>query len=590
MRRWHMGLVVSLTLSACSGAATDDAAVRDAAADPGLDAGSSDGAAEGGPPDGATVLDGARADVALYPSDAPTYLAGDTDLVRRDGAGATDAGAAPTCTSTELAELLAPATDEIEEHLVRCSATLPAGSTVTKRLVFEGEASSGVTLDCAGGTLRPTFGDPDALLIRSRVIDPTTWEPAHHITVARCTIEGSMRILGMGANGQAEANRISSRTPGHTARAQAAAPHDVVLRELTLIGAARIPLYLAPGVTRTTLVDSEVRGMSRSVAIYLDAESAENVIERNYIHVTTDVREQIAIDGSAYNVIAENRFDQLTNGGIYVYRNCGEGGATRWQPPTDNHFLGNAFEVGATPSAFPLIWIGSRQGLSSFCPDDDGIPYGSSIDDDDYAERNVIAGNRLVTQLARSLFTIFDGPTLVSANRRGLEVGGPVPRGCVVTLPGDARFYLPVGASRVVADGAGFTRHRCMAGGATTTSPETGTTTHEARCTGDGFCEARVGCAAGETLVGVRAACGLDAGGLSEASFGSVSPETLAASGTGTCGLGGLVIDAGTASTRGLVDALDAGETPPSFAATCASDEGCEARVEVRCAPPSTGT
>ena len=93
------------------------------------------------------------------------------------------------------------------------------------------------------------------------------------VTIKRCRINGSIRIAGLGFNGEAPGVNASSKELGHTARAQAAAPSQISLYGLTITGKGRIPLYIAPGVTKVSLVDSTINGHSISVALYLDAES-----------------------------------------------------------------------------------------------------------------------------------------------------------------------------------------------------------------------------------------------------------------------------------------------------------------------------
>jgi hypothetical protein len=39
------------------------------------------------------------------------------------------------------------------------------------------------------------------------------------------------------------------------------------------------------------------------------------------------------------------------------------------------------------------IWLGSRQGRRSYCEDDAGYPFGSSIDNRDFADHNAVRGN-----------------------------------------------------------------------------------------------------------------------------------------------------------------------------------------------------
>jgi hypothetical protein len=212
---------------------------------------------------------------------------------------------------------------------------------------------------------------------------------ASDITIKHCKINGSIRTIGLGRNGEASGVKESSIRSGHTARAQAAAPRNVALYDLTITGHGRIPLYLAPGTTSTSLVNSTINGRSDSVAIYLDAESANNTIRHNNINISGASREIIAIDGSANNQILANTISQAPNGGIYLYRNCGEGGTVRHQAPQRNLIAGNTIDNTGGYG----IWLGSRNGGRLYCSADDGYPFGSSKDNGDYADQNVVRHN-----------------------------------------------------------------------------------------------------------------------------------------------------------------------------------------------------
>lgn len=301
---------------------------------------------------------------------------------------------AASCTAEQLAEILAPATAAAPAVEMRCSATLPANSRISKRLLFSGAAASHLTLNCNGSTIAPAnAGTVDAVLIRSQQ-QQGQWQRPQHISLNHCRIEGSLRIQGMAANGEGAALRASSQQPGHTERAQAAAPTDIKLNRLTIIGQGRVPLYLAPGVTQVTLSGSRVGGYSRSVALYLDAESARNHFEGNTIDSATG-RELIAIDGSADNTFRRNRFSSLNKGGLYFYRNCGEGGTVRHQAPTGNTVSDNTFFYRKYRGPLPAVWLGARNGNRSYCQADAGYGFGSSSDNADFADRNTITDNRI---------------------------------------------------------------------------------------------------------------------------------------------------------------------------------------------------
>jgi parallel beta-helix repeat protein len=228
---------------------------------------------------------------------------------------------------------------------------------------------------------------------------------ADNVTIKHCKINGSIRTIGLGRNGESKGVKENSITLGHTARAQAAAPKNTVLYKVTITGHGRIPLYLGPGTTRLTIYDSTLNGRSDSVALYLDAESGHNIIRNNKFNVKGDftlrqfrVREVIAVDGSADNQILSNTINNAKGGGIYLYRNCGEGGTVRHQAPQNNFIAGNTINNTGGYG----IWLGSRNGGRFYCNDDKGFPFGSSKDDGDFADNNIIRGN-IFTNSARTI-------------------------------------------------------------------------------------------------------------------------------------------------------------------------------------------
>lgn len=301
------------------------------------------------------------------------------------------------CDAATLARLRAPPTADDEAVFLTCSLRLAPDDHVRKRIVIEGSAASGLTLDCAGATL----GSPDVpahlgaytIAIRSR--PPTRpgerWDRPSDIRIRDCTVFGHVRIWGMGENGQGPLLRDSSHSLGHTERAQAAAPTGVTITGTTIVAAGPIPLYVGPGVTRLTLQGSRLAGRSVSTALYLDAESAENRIDDNIIETETE-REAVAVDGSARNRLTGNRFTLRGQGGVRLYRNCGEGGTVRHQTPSDNVITGNRFRTGGLFPAAAIV-VNSRNGWRLTCGEDAGYPFGSSIDNADHGTGNVVAPN-----------------------------------------------------------------------------------------------------------------------------------------------------------------------------------------------------
>ncbi len=303
------------------------------------------------------------------------------------------------CTADVYAAVKAPATQQAASVEVGCDLTLAPTDVITKRLVFSGTKTSGVTLDCKGATLDGSrgsinFGKP-TVLIRSLKGKDGNWSPPSNITVRNCVIKGALRLQGLGTNGQAKAVQVSSLTADHTAFAQAAAPSHISLSALTFIADGRVPLYIGPGVTGVRLEKSTLMGRSNGPALYLDAESAENTISDNRFAVESR-REQIAIDGSAKNMISGNVFDDPAAGGIFLYRNCGEGGTIRHQKPQYNTISGNTFKYQLAFMAKPAVWLNSRNGAQRYCFRDPAHPFGSSLSSLDFAQSNTVTGNRLI--------------------------------------------------------------------------------------------------------------------------------------------------------------------------------------------------
>ncbi|WP_226951303.1 right-handed parallel beta-helix repeat-containing protein [Rhizobium terrae] len=278
---------------------------------------------------------------------------------------------------------------------VTCDPAFEKGEVISMPIAFSGSAASGRILDCNGATLDGTVPSALTVLIQSIRRSDGSWDVPHDITIRNCTLKGELHIRGLGQNGEAEPVRQSSLTPGHTQRAQAAASSRVTLENITFVANGGIPLYAAPGVTDLTVTNSRFTGTTRSVAVYLDAESARNRIIGNVFDIRTSSREVLAVDGSAENRIENNRFENAIGGGIFLYRNCGEGGTIRHQAPQRNVIAGNIFHYRNVAGARPAIWLGSRQGNRLYCLYRPRASFGSGFSASDFARYNVVTGNRL---------------------------------------------------------------------------------------------------------------------------------------------------------------------------------------------------
>lgn len=301
--------------------------------------------------------------------------------------------AARPCSAVELTALTARTDSPFE---LRCQARLERGQIISRPLIIQGAEASGASLDCQGQAVgrpgQPVTASAPTIAIWSRRQSALRWSRPTDITIRNCTIYGAIRVWGMGSDGSYDDLRASSRTAEHTATAQAAAPTRIRLERLALIAHGTIPLYVGPGVTRVSLTGSRFSGSSVATALYLDAESAHNRIENNRFAIKTG-REVIAVDGSAHNRISHNQLALNGEGGIFLYRNCGERGVIRHQTPSHNIITDNSFS-GASWLRPRLVVEGSRNGRRSYCGDDRGYAFGSSADDADHATDNTVERNR----------------------------------------------------------------------------------------------------------------------------------------------------------------------------------------------------
>lgn len=255
---------------------------------------------------------------------------------------------------------------------------------------------SDTVLDCKGKKLNK--GNPTEVRIQSLEGKQIT-----NVTIKNCHITGSIRTIGLGRNGESEGVKESSHKLGHTKRSQNAAPKYVTLDNLTITGVGKIPIYFGPGTTNSQITNTHINGESNSVVVYLDAESGYNSIHNNTFNVKGNwtvrqfrVREVIAVDGSANNTIADNVFENVPGGGIYLYRNCGEGGTVRHQKPQNNYIADNVFDLENLSWGNYGIFLGAREGRRSYCDEDKGYSFGSSVSDLDHANNNILNRNKFM--------------------------------------------------------------------------------------------------------------------------------------------------------------------------------------------------
>lgn len=329
--------------------------------------------------------------------------------------------ATPVCNADKLAVLRSPPQPGDGAALIDCHLTLKPNDVITRSLYFNhGAVSNGVKVDCKGATLSYTSVNADLprIYVQSyqyqKPDGTTAWERTRDITIKNCVVKGNINVTGMGGQDSPAVKESSRTDPHHTTVLRKRAPTNITFDALTIDPPDKIAVYLSMGVTGVTIRDSTFLGTSPSAVIYLDAEGGLHKILNNRFK-TVPAREVIAVDGSSENLIQGNVFSTSPHGGIFIYRNCGEGGTARHNEPSKNDLLDNQFLDPTGPDdKQPHIWVASRNGNRPYCDDDAGFPYGSSVNDRDEAHRTAIKGNYFNAKA--TAVSMGDGPNYVIDN------------------------------------------------------------------------------------------------------------------------------------------------------------------------------
>lgn len=299
------------------------------------------------------------------------------------------AGPLPACSAALKASLLASAPGDIAYvHAGRCQLDF-ARSDVLRPLRIQGAGASGLRINCNGAKIERKPGSTTtAMVVVQSTYDLATVEgemlkaydnsrglPVAPYGVSRpedveingCRINGSVQIAGLGGPPAAISARSQSDTLNnqHSLRMRTMAPRRIRLSQLEIHADPSLGLgdlvYFHDGVSDSSLVDSKLTGEVRAVTLYLSPDGVNNTIQRNLFNVGHTVdgkREIIAVDGSSNNIISGNALYNVEDGGIYLYRNCGESGSTRHQSPTGNQIFENDFFYRKSTAA--AVWIGRR--------------------------------------------------------------------------------------------------------------------------------------------------------------------------------------------------------------------------------------
>ncbi len=377
------------------------------------------------------------------------------DLAVESAGTGESAETAELCPMRKLQQICAPATPSDSTVVMDCSldfkqqdcmAVGARTNEITRKLLFHGSSASGITANFNGAHINAGMGQinhrrQDIIEIASTVDQHGRWQTPVNVNIRNALVTGSIRIFGMGRNGESPYVRQSSQQSGHIIRAQAVAPSQIHLTNLHVVGTGRNPVYFSPGVTDSSLTESVITGVSQRVGVYLDAETRRIQVRDNIFDVKTSDGSywgfydrgwpQVAVDGSAHNTISGNVFKRVSNGAIFLYRNCGEGGTIRYTTPSHNLITNNRFELAAgldsMSAVSPIVFIGSRNyGLvenwmpGSHCNDDQqSVAYlGSAKSNADHASFNRVSDNVFVTMDQSRSRIVDNGPYIQVGNTR----------------------------------------------------------------------------------------------------------------------------------------------------------------------------
>ena len=248
--------------------------------------------------------------------------------------------------------------------------------------------NSRTTLDCQGAILDGNKKYSNGLLITGRGKKITD------VQVKNCVFKNFKGTGVLVTSGIRKNNLSVDRAVNYSL-----SPSNIKIIAIQVINSGKGGVYFDDYVTDSMLKDSKIEG-SAGAGVYLEQASAKitldgNVFTNNGFRAGRPVREGLAIDSSAHNVIANNRFERNGKGGIFLYKNCGEKSrsvisVTRWQHSNDNKISGNVFydePIG--------VWLASRQSkdLSRWdCGDPSVDPSGKYYAD--FADANKVIRNK----------------------------------------------------------------------------------------------------------------------------------------------------------------------------------------------------
>lgn len=312
------------------------------------------------------------------------------------------------------------------------------GTTAYAERLHLDHNDSGRVIDCA--TSSQFSGGFDGIFIKSTDPDESTsdWRRPQNITIRNCEIRGSVQIWGIGPHYTEEGFKDlkkHSTNANFTALARRSAPTEIFFDQCIFRLTRATGIYVGVGSTFVSIRNSSLlfdadsyTEPTKQVVIYLDHESSSNTIQGNYFNIETRngaghemrTRELIAIDGSSDNLIANNYITGLENGGIFLYRNCGERGVVRHGLPVNNKIIENVFYYNTHNDGGAIVF-GSRANVTSYCGDEKDSMFGSGPSNQSFVLSNYAYDNVICKLVPVSKRDTWVGPRGGARNQRTVD-------------------------------------------------------------------------------------------------------------------------------------------------------------------------
>lgn len=248
---------------------------------------------------------------------------------------------------------------------------------------------SGTTLDCQGAVLD---GQQQAQM-GVRIM--TNGEPLRDVTVKNCMFKnytsGAVRISWKGNDRRKLKYSVTER--------YRRAPQQIQLKNLTVEDVGKVAVYVDDYV-QDVLIDGLTVRRAGGVAVYLEHHSRRttvqnSVFEQNGFRNGRPAREAIAIDASMNNLIKNNVFRGNAQGGVFLYKNCGEqfsAGKSVLREYQASHNIIEANHFFDMPRG---VWLASRQSknLSKWDCGEQALDKNKTYYED-FARNNTVKGNQ----------------------------------------------------------------------------------------------------------------------------------------------------------------------------------------------------